>query len=447
MSNYLPHTESERVQMLKELGAESIEEFFSDIPENIRLKGDLDLPEPLTEPQLKNYFKKLADKNKNLEDCSCFLGAGVYDHYIPSVVQHLTLRNEFYTAYTPYQAEISQGLLQAIFEYQTMISELTGMDASNASMYDGATSTAEAAIMSLAVTRGNEVIVSKTVNPAYRQVLRTYIESQGFNVVELEISEGITELTSLKEKISNNTAAVIIQTPNFFGNLEDLEQIQELTSEFKTLLVTVQDPISLAILEPPKSFGADIVVGDGQSLGNPTSFGGPLLGFFSTTKRYIRKLPGRLVGETNDVEGNRGYVLTLQTREQHIRRERATSNICSNQALNALTGCIYLSVMGPTGLEHVAKLSLQKAAYAARTLSGLQNCELAFESPFFKEFVIKLPKPAAEVNRQLLEHDIIGGLDMGRFYPDMKNNLLVCVTEQKSKEEIDDLAEKLEAIL
>ncbi|MGI6574755.1 MAG: aminomethyl-transferring glycine dehydrogenase subunit GcvPA [bacterium] len=446
--NYLPLTEEERSPMLQVMGVNSVEELFADIRPEVRLERELNLPEPLPEPELKAHMHRLAAQNANLSEYVSFLGAGVYEHYIPSVVSQMVMRNEFYTAYTPYQAEMSQGVLQATFEYQTMICRLTGMEVANASLYDGATAVAEAAIMSLNAARGREVIVSETVNPVYRQVLETYITKQGFSLKTLPYSDGLTDFSQLESELAKETACLIVQSPNFFGVLEDLASVAEQVRQHnkKALLVVVADPISLGLLEPPASWGADIVVGEGQSLGNPTSFGGPLLGYIAARRDLVRRMPGRIVGQTKDKEGNRGFVLTLQSREQHIRRERATSNICSNQALNALAAAVYLTVMGPKGLRQVAELSLQKAHYAQERICKVPGFVQAFVQPFFKEFVIKCKLPVAEVNAALLTDKIIGGLDLGRFYPEMKDHMLLCVTEKRTKAEIDTLVARLEGM-
>ncbi len=444
--NYLPHTDKERREMLDAIGVESVEELFQDIPRDVMFDRELDIFPSLSEPELLKHMLDLACKNQDLSEYTPFLGAGVYDHYMPSVIGHMLKRSEFYTAYTPYQAEASQGTLQTIFEYQTMISELTGMEVANASMYDGATSVAEAALMSLKSAKGNTVLVSEAVNPSYRQVLQTYVENQGFKVQTIPQSEGVTDGSVIDNHLSKDVACYIAQTPNFLGNLENLDGLKDKLKEHKAMLIVCTDPIALSLIKPPSEYGADIVVGDGQSLGNPMNFGGPLLGFFASTKKLIRKMPGRIIGETTDEEGNRGYVLNLQTREQHIRREKATSNICSNQALNALAACIYLTLMGPKGLKQVANLSLQKANYAKEKIAALDGFELAFDQPFFKEFVIKTPKPVEEINKQLLDRKIVGGLDLGKFYSGLENHMLLCVTEKRTKDEIDKLVLGLEGV-
>jgi glycine dehydrogenase subunit 1 len=442
--HYLPHTDEERAAMLKTLGINAVEDLFDDIPAEVRLDRELDLPAPLAEPEVLDYFYSMAAKNANLNDYACFLGAGVYDHYVPSAVRQLWARNEFYTAYTPYQPETSQGFLQAMFEYQDMICELTGMDVSNASLYDGATAVAEAALVAVNATRNTEVVVADTVNPAYRTVLSTYITPQGFPIKEVPGVDGGLDFDAIAASVNKDTACVIIQSPNFFGIVEDLAAVAEILADYKALLIVVADPISLGILEPPTE--ADLVVGDGQSLGNDPSFGGPLLGFLAAKQKLVRRLPGRIVGQTTDNDGNRGFVLTLQTREQHIRRDKATSNICSNQALNALAAAIYMSLMGPSGMRQAAELSLRKAHYAAEKIAAVPGFSLAFDRPFFKEFVIKSAKPVADINEKLLEQKIIGGLDLGRFYPELKDHMLLCVTERRTRGEIDTLVSVLEGM-
>ena len=442
--HYLPHTDEERAAMLETLGLNTIEDLFNDIPDQVRLDRELDLPAPLTEPELYSRMYALAAKNANLNEYAAFLGAGVYDHYVPSAVRHILARNEFYTAYTPYQPETSQGFLQAMFEYQDMICELTGMDVANASLYDGATAVAEAALVAVNATRSTEILVVDTVNPAYRAVLSTYVTPQGFPVKELPSVDGVLDIDAVAANVGPETACVIIQSPNFFGNLEDVAAVSAQLADHKALLIVVADPISLGLLKPPLE--ADIVVGDGQSLGNAPSYGGPLLGFLAAKQKLVRRLPGRIVGQTTDKEGNRGFVLTLQTREQHIRRDKATSNICSNQALNALAAAVYMSLMGPNGLCQVAELSLQKAHYAADKIAAVEGCSLAFDQPFFKEFVIRTNQPIADINKELLQHKIIGGLDLERYYPELKNHMLLCVTERRTRGEIDTLVSVLEGM-
>ncbi len=436
--NFLPHTEADRQEMLKTIGVKSIEDLFSDVPSQVRLNRPLNIPGPLSEVELTKHLQDLSNRNSNLNDYVSFLGAGSYDHFIPSVINHMLLRSEFYTAYTPYQPEISQGTLMAIFEYQTLICELTGMETSNASMYDGASAVAEAALMACDSQRRKKVVISSTVHPEYREVLKTYAKGQSIEVVEAPFAKGITDLDKLAQLIDDGTAGVIIQHPNFFGALEKVQEISEMVHAKGALHIAVADPISLAILKAPAGYGADIVVGEGQSLGNTTSFGGPQLGFFATSGKLVRRMPGRIVGQTLDNRGQRAFVLTLQAREQHIRREKATSNICSNEALCALAATIYLSMLGKNGLAEVAKLCVQKANYLKDQLKSA-GFTIPFETPFFKEFVVKTGKPVSEINNALLSDKIIGGLDLEKFYPELKNYMLLCVTEKRTESEMASL--------
>lgn len=442
MARYIGNTNEDREQMLREIGCDSIESLFGAVPDSVRLKDALKIPSAQSEPELVKNIKALSNKNFNLDDYTCFLGAGAYDHYIPAAIDQLILRQEFYTAYTPYQPEISQGTLQVIFEYQTMISELTGLPVVNASMYDGATAMTEAAIMACESTRRSEILISAAVHPESRQVLNTYAQFRNMTVVELDYKDGKSDIEDLKNKINKNTAAVIIQSPNFFGIIEDIAAMKDIIHDNKSLLIVSADPLSLAILKSPGELGADIAVGEGQSLGNSLSFGGPYLGFMAVTEKLMRKMPGRIVGETVDKDGNRGFVLTLQTREQHIRREKATSNICSNQALNALIATIYMTIMGKEGLKEAANLCLQKSHYAYLELIKTGKFSTVFTGPFFKEFVVKSNVPVKELNDRLLESKIIGGYDIGKNYPELKNGWLVAVTEKRTKEEIDKLVRK-----
>ncbi|NLA04520.1 MAG: aminomethyl-transferring glycine dehydrogenase subunit GcvPA [Firmicutes bacterium] len=442
--HYLPLTGAERREMLAAIGVDSAGQLFDELPPAIRLQEGLELPPPLSEMEALAHLGELAAKNRHLREYPSYLGAGVYDHFIPSVVAHITGRSEFYTAYTPYQAEISQGVLQSIFEYQTMICRLTGMEAANASLYDGATALAEAAVAACGVTRRRRVLVSRAVNPYYRRVLQSYMEARDFAVEEVPLVEGKTDYTKLEAMCDQNTAALLLQQPNFFGLLEEMNGPAERVHRHGALLVLSADPISLALCRAPAEYGSDIVTGEGQVLGNPPSFGGPLLGFFAARKKLLRRIPGRIAGETKDSEGRRGFVLTLQTREQHIRRERAASNICSNQALNALAAAVYLAALGPAGLREAAGHCLQKAAYTREKITALQGFEQAFAGPHFKEFAVKLPGSAKDLNRYLLEHKIIGGFDLEPHYPELGPAMLFCVTETKTKAQLDDLAGVLE---
>ncbi len=437
--SYLPHTATDRQAMLSAIGVQSIEELFVDIPQNLRLERSLDLPAALTEPELVRKLQYLAARNSNTAEYACFLGAGAYDHYIPSTVSYVTSRSEFYTAYTQYQPEIAQGYLQALWEYQSMICEITGMPVANASLYDGGTAVAEAAMLACSALARQEVIVANTVHPHYRRVLATYAIDRNYQVKEASYTEGVSDFQQLQQLVSKSTAAVIIQNPNFFGSVEDIQAVAEIAHRSGAYLIVAVDPISLGVLATPGSLGADIVVGEGQSLGLATAYGGPYLGFFAVTEKLMRKMPGRVVGQTLDHEGTRGFVLTLQAREQHIRREKATSNICSNEALCALSAAVYLSTMGKIGFREIAELSLQKSHYAYEQLIQLSGCQAAFSAPFFKEFVIKLNRPVAEVNQRLWQDKILGGFDLGSYYPELDCCMLLCVTENRTKAEIDAL--------
>lgn len=445
MFPYIPNTAEDEKAMLNSIGISSTDELFKDIPDELKLNRRLNLGNPLSEMEVSKKLKKLGDKNLNTEDLICFLGAGAYDHYIPSVVNHVISKSEFYTAYTPYQPEISQGTLQAIFEYQTMIANLTGMDVANASMYDGATACAEAAKLAVDNSKHKKVVVSKAVHPEVRKVLATYMHFHGAEVVEVDFNDGQTDLEKLKTA-AKESSSVIIQNPNFFGVIEDMDEIEKITHENKALLIMSVDPISLGLLKTPGEIGADIVVGDGQPLGNSLSFGGPYLGFMASTSKLMRKLPGRIVGETLDVDGKRAYVLTLQAREQHIRRQKATSNICSNQSLNALAATVYLSTLGKQGLKEVAEQCLMKAHYAFIELIKTGKYKPLFNRPFFNEFAVKSNIDAGTVNSELLKKGILGGFQLEKTYGDLNNSLLLCVTEKRTKNEIDSLVNIMEGI-
>ena len=446
MFPYISNTLEDEKIMLRSVGADSIQELFSDIPDDVKLNRELNINSPMSEMEVEKCLKSLSKKNRSTEELVCFLGAGVYDHYIPSIIKHIVSRSEFYTAYTPYQPEISQGTLQAIFEYQSLICNLTGLEASNASMYDGATACAEAAFIAAESTKRKVIIVSKTVHPEIRKVLHTYTRFKGLELIEIDAKEGVTDTSKLKELVDSKIGGVIVQNPNFFGIIEDMTEIEKITHDNKALLIMSVDPISLAILKTPGEIGADIAVGEGQSLGNAMNFGGPYLGFMAATTKLMRKIPGRIVGQTEDVDGKRAFVLTLQAREQHIRREKATSNICSNQALNALTAAIYLTTMGKQGLKEVAYQSMQKAHYAFSEIIKSEKYKAVFNKPFFKEFVIQAQQSASVINDKLLESNIIGGYDIEINYPDHKNALLFCVTEKRTKSEIQALVTAMEGI-
>lgn len=443
---FIPHTEEDRRQMLDALGIENTDRLFEEIPAGVRLNRELQVPGGLAEMELSRHLAALAGANTGVDETICFLGAGAYDHYVPSAVKHILSRSEFYTAYTPYQPEISQGVLQSIFEYQSMICLLTGMDAANASMYDGASALAEAALMACAATRRDRVVVAKTIHPEYREVVSTYLYGPGIEISEVPYREGLTKVEDAVGLLDKNTAALLVQYPNFFGSIEDLSALAEAAHGVGALLVVCADPIALGLLMSPGQCGADIVVGEGQPLGIPLSYGGPYLGFLACREKFLRKMPGRIVGQTADVDGRRAYVLTLQAREQHIRRDKATSNICSNQALCALAATVYLSLVGRQGLRQVAELCLQKTAYAKKLLSQLPGCQLPWQSPVFKEFVLQTKVAPEVINRELLKHNILGGLDLGRYYPELAGHMLFCVTEKRSRQEIDLLAERLGAM-
>ncbi|CDQ39680.1 aminomethyl-transferring glycine dehydrogenase subunit GcvPA [Virgibacillus salexigens] len=440
---YLPMTVEDKQEMLASIGIDSTDALFSDIPKSVRLKTEMQLKKPANEAELKRELATLASKNANLNDYRSFLGAGVYDHFIPSVVDHVISRSEFYTAYTPYQPEISQGELQAIFEFQTMISELTGMDVANSSMYDGGTSLAEAVNLSAAQTKRKKILVSKAVHPQSRAVIDTYAKGPNLEIVEIDVQNGKTDMNQLANELDEQTASVVVQYPNFFGQLESMEEIQELlVNQKKTMFIVSSNPLALGYLTPPGDFGADIVVGDTQVFGIPAQFGGPHCGYFATTKKLMRKVPGRLVGQTTDEEGVRGFVLTLQAREQHIRRDKATSNICSNQALNALASSVAMSSLGKHGLKQMAAINMKKARYAKQKFQEA-GMEVVYNGSFFNEFVIKLNKSIADLNDQLLDIGIIGGYNLEKDFPEMTGHMLVAVTENRTIEDIDQFVREM----
>lgn len=445
-SPYIPNTEKDRSAMLQDIGLNEIGDLFADIPDDVKLKRKLNLDKPKSEAEVTEILENLSKENKNTEDLVCFLGAGAYDHLIPSVIKHVISRSEFYTAYTPYQSEISQGTLQTIFEYQTMISDLTGMDVSNASLYDGPTSCAEAARIAVETTKRKKILVSKTVHPETRKVLETYMRFEGVTVVEIDDADGATDTDKIKAQLDGDTAAVIIQNPNFFGIVEDLFEIEKAVHANKSLLIMSVEPISLSILKTPGEYGADIAVGEGQPLGNRLNFGGPYFGFMAVTKKLMRKMPGRIVGETTDLDGKRSYVLTLQAREQHIRRQKATSNICSNQALNALSAAVYLAVMGKGGLKEVAKQCVDKSHYAFDRITRSGKFKPVFNKPFFMEFAVKSNLPTDKVTQELLKQNILAGYDLERDYPELSGSILICVTEKRTKQEIERLAGLMEEL-
>jgi glycine dehydrogenase subunit 1 len=447
---YIPNSAQEREAMLREMGRQSIDDLFSGIPERLQLKRPLKLPKALSETETLSYFRHLAERNTTRltgERMVSFLGAGVYDHFIPTIIDTLISRSEFYTSYTPYQPEISQGTLQGIFEFQTMICELTGMDVSNASLYDGSTATAEAVLMAERVTNRSKVALAGNLHPEYRQVVDTYIRNAGIEELTLPFDEqtGTLKANALSD-LGSDVAAVIVQSPNFFGGIEDLQKLAEATHKIGALFVVViAEGLSLGLLQAPGKIGADIVCGEAQSFGIPMSFGGSYCGFFAVREKYQRQIPGRLVGEATDSQGRKGYVLTLATREQHIRREKATSNICTNQGLYALMVTIYLSTLGRRGVREVAEQNIQKAHYAAKEISAINGYAIRFTAPFFNEFVVSCPRPAEEILNGLRSKKMIGGLALARFFPEMENEILVCLTETTTKVEIDALVEALKA--
>ncbi len=438
---YIPLTEKDKQEMLQTIGAKSIGELFGDVPSDILLNRDLNIAEGEAETTLLRRLNRIASKNITKETHTSFLGAGVYDHHAPSVVDAMISRSEFYTAYTPYQPEISQGELQAIFEFQTLICELTDMDVANSSMYDGMTSFAEACILAFSQTKKNKIVVSKGLHYQALQVLHTYAKTRKeFEVVEIDLDGTVTDLKKLEAAVDDETAAVAVQYPNFYGSIEDLEKIQSFIEDKKALFIVYANPLALGLLTPPGSFGADIVVGDTQPFGIPAQFGGPHCGYFATTKKLMRKVPGRLVGQTQDDEGNRGFVLTLQAREQHIRRDKATSNICSNQALNALASSIAMSALGKQGIYDIAVQNIEHANYAKQQF--IKKGFEVLDGTSFNEFVVKFDKPIQQVNEELVKYNIIGGFDLGVVSDDFKNQMLIAVTELRTKDEIDTFVEK-----
>jgi glycine dehydrogenase subunit 1 len=443
---FIPHTDAERDEMLKVIGVDRIEDLFTDVPAAYRFPK-LDIPPALTEMEAIADVQGLANANDSVRELACFLGAGAYSHYIPAAVDALIRRGEFSTAYTPYQPEVSQGTLQAIFEFQSMVCALTGMEISNASHYDGATATAEAGIMAFHNFREKrkKFVVSQAVHPDYRAVLKTYM--CGYDGVSVVGDENDVDPLSGPDRliplIDTNTALVVVQYPDFLGRIYDYTSLAEAVHSQGALLCVAVNPMALGLLKPPSEFGADIVVGEGQSLGIPLSFGGPYLGLFATRKEFARKVAGRLVGESIDAQGRRGYVLTLTAREQHIRREKATSNICTNQGLIALAATVYLSLVGKQGLRQVSNLCYQKAHYAADQIGQIPGYQVCLPEAYFHEFVVCCNRPVAEINQHLLEHEILGGFDLGQVYPALQNHMLLAVTEMNSKDEIDMLCEVL----
>lgn len=439
---FIPITATDRAQMLKTIGVNSIGDLFDDIPQDAQYPK-INLPAALSEIEMTRALHDLANKNAHTGAYAYFLGAGAYNHFVPATVPHLIFRSEFYTAYTPYQPEISQGTLQTIFEYQSMLCDLTGMDAANASHYDAATAAAEAAVMAInSVRGGNKIIVSPTLHPHYRATMRTYLEGQKIPIVGDE-DTSLSLDAVLDKHLDKQTAGVLVANPDFLGNVRDMKPIAERVHAAGALLIVSAYPIALGLYQPPGAYDADIVIGEGQALGNALGFGGPYLGMFACKEKYLRRMAGRLIGQTTDTQGRRGFVLTLQAREQHIRREKATSNICTNEALNALAACVYMATMGKQGLRQVAELCYQKAHYAAQEISKLDGYRVV-TTDFFNEFVVECPRPIAEINHALYEQGIIGGYDLSNEYPHLKNGMLIAVTEMNTREQIDQLVNALE---
>ncbi|HEY9071652.1 MAG TPA: aminomethyl-transferring glycine dehydrogenase subunit GcvPA [Candidatus Ozemobacteraceae bacterium] len=443
MSSYLPHTQAEVKAMLEAIGVKSIDDLFSEIPAGLRLNRPLDLPDGLSEAEVVDEMNDLAQMNYGANELLCFLGAGIYDHYIPSAINHLLLRGDFFTAYTPYQAEISQGTLQAIYEYQSLLCGLTGMDVSNASMYEAGTALVEALNMAKAQTGRTRVVIPETVHPEYRRVVKTINAQMGIEIVTVPFEDGVTDMAKLAEVVDDSTAAVVAGYPNFFGSVEDLEALANVAHNVGALLVVTADPLSLGLLTAPGDLGADIVCGEGQSLGIPMSFGGPSLGFMACKEALLRKVPGRITGATVDKTGRRGFVLTLQAREQHIRREKAGSNICSNQALMALNATIYMSLLGRDGIRDVANQSFQKAHHLKKELAArVPAVSFPFAAPFMNEFVIKVPN-AKRLLLKMAKQGVLGGVALERWFPSLKDHLLVAVTEKRTAEDLDYYCELL----
>lgn len=443
---YIQNTESDQTEMLKQIGVDRLEDLFDSIPESLRSKKALDLPDGLTELEVRDRVAQLGARNQRFDGKPFFLGAGIYRHFIPSLVDQLAARSEFVTAYTPYQPELSQGALQIFFEYQTMICMLTGLGLSNASMYDGASALAEAALMAIDGKRKKEIVVSDAVHPEFRRVLHTYLRHLDAKIIEVPCTDGRTSPDALKQNLSSETAAVIVQNPNFFGLIENVKGAASLAHQNDALAIASVDPISLSILKSPGELGVDIATGEGQALGVPMSFGGPGFGFLACREERVRRIPGRVVGQTVDQAGKPAYVLTFQTREQHIRRERATSNICTNHALMAIRGVIYLTALGRTGFKKLGEIILAKAHKAAERIAEVPGFDLVHDAAFFKEFVVQCPQPAARINAALLEAGIVGGYDLGLVDPSMGKNMLFCVTETTTDAHVDLLIDALKTI-
>jgi glycine dehydrogenase subunit 1 len=443
VSRYTSATDADRAAMLGTIDAGSIEELFEQVPAEVRLGREIALPEGMPEPEVYERLRELAERNAHVESELCFIGAGMYDHYVPALVDAITQRSEFLTPYTPYQPEISQGGLQAMFEFQTAISELTGLPVSNASLYEGPSSVPSAGYLAIAATGRRRFVASRGLHPHSREALATYSVGFGAEVVEVGMNGGVTDPDELAGALDSETAAVFLQTPNFLGAVEDIAALAAPARERGALVIVSVDPMTLGVLEPPGECGADIALGEGQPLGGRLDFGGPSFGFFSATEEHIRRMPGRIAGETVDVDGRRGFVLALQTREQHIRRERATHNICTSQALNALGGIVYLSWLGKQGLVELGELMLQRTAYARQRLAEIEGVEPLHEAPVVREFALRLDAPVDAVLKRCADEGIAAGYPLGREYPEHENGLLVAITERRTRADIDRLADVL----
>ena len=445
---FIQNNENDIKEMLQKIGVENFEELLDSIPKDLRTGNKFNIGKALSEPEVWKHLYKTAAKNRNTDDNISFIGAGIYDHYVPAAVDQIASRSEFYTAYTPYQAEVSQGTLIVMYEYQTLINRLTGMEVTNDSMYDGATAMAEAAHMARVINGKHNIIISETVNPQYIEVVKTYSHGLNIPIKIIPSKNGKTDIDAIGSLIDDETSAVIVQSPNFFGIVEDMQQISRLVHSKDLLFISAYDPISLAILETPGDYDADIAVAEGQVLGNYQAFGGPLLGLFSTKKKYIRQMPGRIVGATEDKNGNTGYVMTLQTREQHIKRDRATSNICSNEGLCMTRAAVYLELLGEEGLKAVAETSLKNSHYLFDRLISMDGIKPAFpDTPFFKEFTVKLPTDAHSIIKKLEAKGIYAGVDLGRFKEEWSDLLLIAVTETKTKDELDYFVSEIKNVI
>ena len=442
----IPNTDEDRKEMLSAIGVESFEDLLSNVPAEFLEVDFEEIGEGLSEYEVMKLLGDLASRNVHSGEAISFLGGGSYDHFVPSIIGEIISRSEYLTAYTPYQPEVAQGTLQAIFEYQSMICALTGMDVANASMYDGASALAEAGLLAVNQKKRNKLVIASTVNPAHRAVVKTYLQGADVELITVPQIDGTTDLKTLSDLVDSDTAGLLLQTPNFFGCIEDADEMARIAHDNDALFIVSADPISLGILKKPGESGADIVVGEGQSLGSPTQFGGPYLGIFAAKMELVRRMPGRIAGQTWDVDGKRGFVLTLQTREQHIRRERATSNICTNQGIVMLSAAIYMALMGKEGISRVAELSTRKSHYLAEQINGLTGYELMFSAPFFKEFVVKTPVAPSKLIESLLDEKIFAGIDLSSYDYGLENCMLVCVTEKRTKEEMDKFVNSLSKV-